>query len=159
MFLALLCRGYLPAELPPPFWSEPYGRFVAQSATFLTEDRSWGKCVAHNIPRAGHARRPLDIPNPYWFAKLARTLTDHEREVHEHTVKSGYSVTRPRRDHTGHRAFVYRLSYSPGGQPPSLEPVRSSVCPTGRHPTLLPLRLYPLDTLGIPWQRLGQVEH
>lgn len=114
MLNALLSRGYLPAELPPPFWSDPFGAFAHGNAQFVAQNRPRGQSVAHNIPRAGHARRRLDIPNPPHFAKLADLLSQppNWQIIQQRTRASPFSLTWPRRDHTGHRAFTYRCTHS-----------------------------------------------
>ncbi len=113
MFQSLLSRGYFPAELPPPFWTVPYGEYVSRTPAFLGTSRKWGKCSMHSIPRGGHARRRISIPNPFWFGKLACLVTERQNweQIKKQTRQSPYSLTWPRRDNTGHRAFIYRCTY------------------------------------------------
>lgn len=72
---ALLGRGLLPRELPPAFSSSALCDAYTKKEISLpsADDRkkfSWTELCRYNLARCGSLRRPLSIPNPFWFTCL-----------------------------------------------------------------------------------------
>jgi hypothetical protein len=95
----ILGRGYFPRELPPPFNTSGFAKFIksyGRSAPTCFASVSFvSKCAGHNLPRSGTLRRTLGIPNPVNFYRLARFIREHWKELCAHTAKSNISLTTP----------------------------------------------------------------
>lgn len=111
----LMSRGFLPRELPPPFSSESlgtvYGAHVPPSV-MSTARPGLTSPVAHNLPRAGLMRRPLSIPDPIRYMLLVNELAAGWGQLQPLLLRARLSLSRPRRDHTGHRAYTFRYGFS-----------------------------------------------
>jgi hypothetical protein len=94
----LLERGYLPQELPPPFVSKSFAKFVAgekpvafpfvaQPATSIPE--------VFNLARTGTLRRQLSILNPIHFSLLADFVVDNWEALEKEAVTSVLSLSGP----------------------------------------------------------------
>lgn len=89
-----LCeRGFLPAELPPPFSSRSFGALVRTGWNPTPPRSSSG--VSHNLFRWGSLRRPLTIPNPLAFVGLAREIETQWANLQPVIRLSPWSLTRP----------------------------------------------------------------
>ena len=70
----LLVRGYFPKELPPVFTTVPFGQSVSSGAVTAPSSHKWTSLVKHSLSRAGGLRRPLSVPHPFHFIRLARAI-------------------------------------------------------------------------------------
>ena len=105
--LGLLTNGYFPRELPPPFVTGPFAAYaVALAATW--DKQSWTSCAAHNLARPGGLRRPLRIPNPISYVRLAEQIVDNWIELRNHTWNVRLSATRPQVLKVNRRAITPR---------------------------------------------------
>jgi hypothetical protein len=97
---ALLSRGYFPRELPPPFNSLTYGRYVKSLRTtplpFDTTTKAYAKSrpEIYNLARAGSFRRELAILNPIHFAALCECIARNWSAIAKLT-ESKISLTSP----------------------------------------------------------------
>ena len=115
MRIPLLSRGFLPRELPPPFGSELLGSVYGHHPlppAILAAKSEQSSPVTHNLPRGGLLRRPLSIPDPIRYMLLVDEIASGWASLLALMNRSALSLSRPRRDHTGHRAFVFRLGFS-----------------------------------------------
>ena len=110
---SLLTRGYFPRELPPPFTTEPFGKFVsipAQRSQLLPIPKLTS-CARHNLARPGTLRRPLKIPNPVHHLPLAEQIEQQWPALIAHCRKVSLSASTPMMRKTIlDRAVVPRLS-------------------------------------------------
>jgi len=80
----LLRRGYLPAELPPPFTSDT---FAASAISFAAKwdatklSKFWTAPETYSIPRYGDARRKLAIVNPINQLNVARIMAENWNDI------------------------------------------------------------------------------
>jgi hypothetical protein len=109
---ALLSCGFLPRELPPPFNSASLRAFGAGPLpAAISNDLSQTTPVSHNLPRGGLMRRPLSIPDPIRYLRLVVELEINWLQIQGHFYQAGFALTRPRRDHLGHRAFTFTRGF------------------------------------------------
>lgn len=94
----LISSGYFPAELPPPFTTRNFARYVA------TFSREWsGRAIRRfltrpevfSIPRAGRVRRQLAIVNPINQLHVSDLIASHWRDIQERLRRSAISEFRP----------------------------------------------------------------
>lgn len=115
----LLKKGYFPRELPPPFNTKSFAKVaVAVGASWAEK---WTNCVRHNLARPGGLRRPLRIPNPISYFKLAETLVSGWAALRLHTWQTRLSASRPYVIKRSVREIVPRYSY---GELPRLRALR-----------------------------------
>lgn len=120
---ALLARGYLPKELPPPFTSVPFAREIADiAALWAAHEASLSAKERRNYPpssryarfdmaRKGHSRRMLGVPNPVNQYYLASALADHQDDFEAIFARSTISLTKAQVGRVGTRAVTMpRLS-------------------------------------------------
>lgn len=68
-------KGYLPAELPPPFSTESLVHHLPLLRKLLDQlDERQSECGLHSIPKKGGGRRNVYIPNPRQHIQLSRAL-------------------------------------------------------------------------------------
>lgn len=108
---SLLARGYFPRELPPPFNSVSYAAHAIRVGKGWPQ-KTWTRCVAHNLARPGGLRRPLRIPNPISYFALAEVLATNWALVRNHTWQARLSMSRPQVIKKNVRALVPRYRYS-----------------------------------------------
>lgn len=106
---SLLTRGYFPRELPPPFTTGDYAAFAVNHTGGWPATRT--QCVSHNLARPGGLRRPLSIPNPRAFFRLADLIVSNWATVRAHTWRSNLSASRPYVMTTSHREIIPRYRY------------------------------------------------
>jgi hypothetical protein len=98
----ILSKGYFPRELPPPFQSQDFAKFIANCGTSIPTIFSnhgfVSKFAKHNLPRPGTLRRVLGIPNPVNFYQLTKCVVTNWPTIHTHTNKSRISLTIPTAD-------------------------------------------------------------
>ncbi|MEL7538878.1 MAG: RNA-directed DNA polymerase [Pseudomonadota bacterium] len=74
----LLERGYFPREVQPPFVSSTFARvgvkLTEAEVSSAATSRWWTAPTKHNLARPGGMRRPLAIPNPLGYLKVARQV-------------------------------------------------------------------------------------
>jgi hypothetical protein len=94
----LLGRGFLPHELPPPFNSLSFGRFIESRGSaglpFDTSQHKTSHSEIYNLARAGSFRRELAILNPVHYALLAECIVANWKEIAK-LVQSRISLTTP----------------------------------------------------------------
>src|ERR1039458_8525257 len=106
----LLERGYFPRELPPPFNTDSFASnafAVGKSWKY----GSWTSPVVHNLARPGGLRRPLSIPNPVAYYKLAELMASHWKLINKHTWTERLSASRPHVMKNSSRAVVPRYYF------------------------------------------------
>ena len=76
----LIAKGYFPKEVPPTFTAESFGVCASQFGTnpllALLGQSWWTKQAKHNLARAGGFRRPLSIPNPGGYLRIANATAN-----------------------------------------------------------------------------------
>ncbi len=110
MLEPLLAYGYLPRELPPLFWSEPFAE-LAKITDALPESMTkakadWTQPIHHNLARVGGLRRRLTVPNPANYFRLAVAFDKHSAPLTEKWNRSPYSQTLPRVSQCGPRGIA-----------------------------------------------------
>lgn len=102
----LLKFGYFPKELPPPFVTKAFARFV-KSSKFPDIPQSYASrsCI-HTLARPGNQRRTLSIPNPFNYYLLCKTLADNRSQVAQQFKRSTISVSKPVIDANDFRAYL-----------------------------------------------------
>ena len=94
----ILGRGYLPQELPPPFNSISFGKFVESRGSvglpFDTSRCRTSRPEIYNLARAGSFRRELAILNPIHYALVAECIVANWDAILKLT-KSKLSLTTP----------------------------------------------------------------
>lgn len=94
----LLCRGYLPAELPPPFTSET---FAASAVAFAKKwdpkkiRNFWTVPESYSIPRYGDARRKLAVVNPINQLHVAHLIAVNWADIKARLVRSKGTEFKP----------------------------------------------------------------
>ncbi|HWB68485.1 MAG TPA: RNA-directed DNA polymerase [Solirubrobacterales bacterium] len=68
---SLLRRGYFPRELPPPFTTGGFADLADGDRSALPGGGRTTQCVRYNLARLDGGRRPIQIPNPWSFLRLA----------------------------------------------------------------------------------------
>jgi hypothetical protein len=96
----LLERGYFPREVPPPFITTTLAKHTASvgsaSLTALAGAKWWTASVRHNLARGGGLRRPLSIPNPIGFLRIASEIAaGWTNELEPLLSTAGLSASRP----------------------------------------------------------------
>ena len=144
---SLLARGYFPRELPPPFTTCDFAAFAVSHTGSWPAKTKWTQCVSHNLARPGGLRRPLSIPNPSAFFRLADLLVSSWATVRAHTWRRDLSASRPYVMTKSHRAIMPRYRY---GELPRL---RALTRRGGRYLLCTDIaQFYPsLYTHSIPW--------
>ncbi|HMV69488.1 MAG TPA: RNA-directed DNA polymerase [Myxococcota bacterium] len=83
---ALMCRGYLPAELPPIFTSQALGGCVRDAAReprlAAWVDAGGFELATFNLARQGVVRRRLTLPHPLPQLRLAAQIEAHRADLH-----------------------------------------------------------------------------
>src|SRR5687768_9729044 len=99
-------RGLMPKEAPTPFGSWGFGA-LAQTppAAFRARVRSSELC-RHLLARPGLTARPLGVPNPHAFFRLAEDITRSWTAISARLEMATLSVTLPIDDPQGRRAMV-----------------------------------------------------
>ena len=103
IYATFLSRGYFPKELPPAFSSEDFSRFArtaagrALIASYKPPD-GLTDCVAYRLalPGAdGLTTRPLSIPHPSAYARLAAVVSKNFRRLLKKAGASPFSKSAP----------------------------------------------------------------
>lgn len=97
----VLQHGFLPTQLPPLFFSDPF----AESSSDIDRDlavrsdgdgKTWTEPVRFSSARPAGFRRRLAIPNPYSYLKIVDVIADSWGDLSAHWDESDISVSRPR---------------------------------------------------------------
>ena len=94
----LLRRGYLPAELPPPFTSET---FAASAVSFGAKwdaekiRKFWTAPESYSIPRYGDARRKLALVNPINQLHIAHLIATNWPDIKARLSRSKITEFKP----------------------------------------------------------------
>lgn len=93
--LSLVRRGYFPRELPPPFSTEKLANLIERDRAALPSKGFRTQSARHNLARAGGFRRPLQIPNPKSFVRLAEEFEEQWPAIKAHIRGHSFSISRP----------------------------------------------------------------
>lgn len=153
----LLRRGYLPAELPPPFTS---AQFAAHSVGFAAkwEEKEIAKFLSKpehfSAPRYGHARRALSIVNPVNQLHVASIISKNWVKIRERLKRSKISEFDPRISLKGSGRSVTGVNFD------GVARRRSEILAKyGRYVKTDVARFYPsIYTHAIPWSVVGKAE-
>jgi hypothetical protein len=95
----LLSNGYLPRELPPPFNSISFGKFVhADLKNFRTQAEkapTISKPTTYYLGRAGDQRRKLSLVNPVHYFRLSDVVTKEWPSLEAQANRSALSMSLP----------------------------------------------------------------
>src|SRR3546814_195284 len=95
----LLSRGYLPAELPPPFTSEQFAEsavvFARKWDGAKIRSKFWTAPESYSIPRYGEARRKLALVNPVNQLHIAHLIAQNWPDLKKRLVRSQVSEFKP----------------------------------------------------------------
>jgi hypothetical protein len=76
--IPLISRGYFPADLPPAFTTRSLASFAASfgltALNLASAKQRWSRPAKFSLARPGGLRRPLSVPNPVHFLRLAEAL-------------------------------------------------------------------------------------
>lgn len=103
IYATFLSRGYFPKELPPAFSTEDFSRFARTAAgraliTSYKPPNGLTECVTYRLalPGAdGLTTRPLRIPHPSAYARLAEIVSKNFRRLLAKSGVSPFSRSRP----------------------------------------------------------------
>src|SRR3546814_10256788 len=91
----LLSRGYLPAELPPPFTSEQFAKsavvFARKWDGAKIRSKFWTAPESYSIPRYGEARRKHALVNPVNQLHIAPHIAHNWPDLKKRLVSSQVS--------------------------------------------------------------------
>lgn len=102
---ALLARGFLPKELPPPFTSLSFAQSIAniipkwathEAGLTAQQRRSYPPVTRYarfDMARKGHSRRLLGVPNPVNQYYLSAAIADHQDDFENTFASSPISLT------------------------------------------------------------------
>lgn len=157
----LLARGYFPKELPPPFDTQSFAKYMATNAPaeFSVKtgrrDRSSNFVSlpgVHNLARSGSLRRKLSIPNPVNFYQQALAVSENWREIRKHCRDSKISLTSPTYSSSHRRPIAWKSPFS------ILPRARASTRAGARYSLVTDIAsFYPsIYTHSIPWALHGK---
>lgn len=95
---ALIERGYFPQELPPPFNTADFAKFLAPLGNIpfsTTKNTRTSRLGIYNLARTGTLRRELALVNPVHFAFLADFFVRHWADLSKAAAASNISLTKP----------------------------------------------------------------
>lgn len=105
--------GYLPKELPPAFTSKTFADSLGSIlGNYSSTSTKSSKCYAYSLPRVGHIRRKLSIPNPRHQLELFNFLSEQWEHLLNHCGGSSISLSVPMQDPDNERAIKYDLKKS-----------------------------------------------
>lgn len=128
---SLLGRGYFAKELPTPFNTRAFARAVTRAASlpasFVGPRPGWTSLVTHTLARPGLIPRPLGIPNPSAFYRLAREIQANWATIDAAIKRSPLSLTTPKDDPSGLRALVPAASFERTAERAELRSAHSQI--------------------------------
>jgi Reverse transcriptase (RNA-dependent DNA polymerase) len=108
--ISLLAGGYFPEELPPPFTTEIYAKFIGNNLNNLPPSynnrRAVTKAANHSIARVEILRRPVAIPNPVQFYNLCQVIATNWQTLSNLVIHSPISHSFPTVDSNRVRALI-----------------------------------------------------
>jgi hypothetical protein len=107
----LVRKGYLPRELPPAFSTEKLAALLKRSPTALPRTGGRTEPVRHNLARPGGFRRPLQVPNPRSFVRLADECESQWTRISAHVSSNPFSMSAPVVTRTLERALRPRFRF------------------------------------------------
>jgi hypothetical protein len=108
---ALVRKGYLPRELPPTFSTEKLAALLERSPTVLPRTGGRTEPARHNLARPGGFRRPLQVPNPRSFVRLADECESQWTRISSHVGSNPFSMSTPVVTRTLERAIRPRFRF------------------------------------------------
>lgn len=93
--ITLVRKGYFPREVPPPFSTEKLAALLERSPRAVPRTGGRTQPVRHNLARPGGFRRPLGVPNPRSFVRLADEFEAQWPRIYEHIRGNSLSMSRP----------------------------------------------------------------
>ena len=157
----ILAHGYLPKELPPPFYSLSLASALWTNHNnlppgFASPPGKPSNVVSlpavHSLARAGNLRRKLSIPNPINYFQLATEIDANQHFITGHVKQSKISLTTPQGDDSSRRALI-------GIKEQGYRPIARSLCRASSHYILQTDidNFYPsVYTHVIPWALHGK---
>lgn len=100
MLYNLLKRGYFPSEMPPPFTTEPFAKYIDRKhprlpGPFVQKRARLSELGRFNLARNGLKRRNLGIVNPLNFYRISNLLTENWHHIDAICQSSHPSITSP----------------------------------------------------------------
>jgi hypothetical protein len=97
----LITTGFLPEELLPVFTSEDLLKVIEDVLSqidvldpIVGKKKAPSKSLHFTIPKVGGYRRSLSIPNPLFYIRISKTISDNWEDILAHTEKSTLSMSR-----------------------------------------------------------------
>jgi Reverse transcriptase (RNA-dependent DNA polymerase) len=112
--VALIDKGYIPREMPHAFTSSPLAVLYNAHAGLLPLSTDPTECIRHNLARPNGFRRPLKLPNPRSYIRLAKALERHWVEVDSLCKGQTLAISRPVVTRTAERAVRPRVRLGEG---------------------------------------------
>lgn len=109
--VSLVRKGYIPRELPQAFTSTPLGDLLNANPGALPLAASPTECTRHNLARLSGFRRPLKVPNPRSYIRLAQVLETHWADIEAHCNSQRIAISRPVVTRTAERAVRPRFRF------------------------------------------------
>jgi hypothetical protein len=108
--VSLVTKGYFPREVPHPFSTEKLANLLQRAPSALPRDGGATECVRHNLARPDGFRRPLQVPNPRSFVRLADEIEAQWPTIYTHVHANTLSISRPVVTRTKERAVAPRYA-------------------------------------------------
>ena len=149
---SILEKGYFPKELPPQFFTEGFAAYAstkkgraALNGYKAPDNRT--ECIGFDLALPGVERRPLRIPHPASFTKLASLTAKHFKRLLTKGGSSPFSKSRPVYAEGRFRAIT------PAFRPGNLARERAAARAGGTHLVRLDIsHFYPsLYTHAVGW--------
>lgn len=99
-------RGLIPKEAPTPFNSRGLAQFATTPSPELRANPNTTELTRHMLARPGLMARPLGIPHPHPFFRLADAIASDWTSIDAKIAHASISVTKPTDDPQGRRAVV-----------------------------------------------------
>lgn len=151
----LLARGFLPAELPPPFTAVDFAAHSVEFAGKWDEKKIfqfWTKPELYSIPRYGHARRGLSIVNPVNQLQVSLIIAKNWQSIRTRLRRSQISEFNPKIIIKGKGRSITGVNFD--GVARRKAEILGSY---GRYVKTDIARFYPsIYTHAIPWSILGK---
>lgn len=108
----ILKKGYFPRELPPPFNTKDFSRFIisAQSIPNEFNDKQLTVPCTHSIARVSMLRRTLSIPNPISQYLLTKVICDNFSRIKKIIKQPQLSISKPEISTKSDRAVIPAFS-------------------------------------------------
>jgi hypothetical protein len=110
----LLCRGYFPDKIPPPFTTQPFGLCIQANFAALPAEFSQPRVRElehYDLGRAGQLRRRLSMPHPISYYRLASEIDSAWTDIQNHLAGSLLSLSVPIAGPADGRALVPTVDF------------------------------------------------